>query len=168
MPLLAASVATSSRPSRSVFSTVFVCPARAPPNGETRTAPTTAASATSVTTARERMRILPFSGGPRWFGRPRRVVRTSDLPGAVAEDGHGISVERDAVYRELWAADHEVDVHDTLVDACLVGVVVHGMLVAAAERDVRGRVLVDQGVVEDALKRPDAAFAVDERDLAEA
>ena len=41
------------------------------------------------------------------------------------------------------------------------------MVVAVTERDVARRVLVDQRVVEDALERADAAFAVDERDLAE-
>ena len=40
-------------------------------------------------------------------------------------------------------------------------------LVGRAERDVRGRVLVDQRVVEDRVERADAALAVDERDLAE-
>ncbi len=41
------------------------------------------------------------------------------------------------------------------------------MVVAVTERDVARGVLVDQRVVEHSAERPDATFAVDERDLAE-
>ena len=40
--------------------------------------------------------------------------------------------------------------------------------VALAERDVRGGVLVEQGVEEDGLQLADPAVAVDERNLAQA
>ena len=68
---------------------------------------------------------------------------------------------------ELRAPDHEVDVDRALVDARLLRRVLDRMVVAVAERDVARGVLVDQRVVEHAAERPDATFAVDERDLAE-
>ena len=68
---------------------------------------------------------------------------------------------------ELLGADHEVDVDLGLVDA-VASLLADHEREALAERDVAGRVLVEQRVVEDRAERADPALGVDERDLAEA
>src|SRR5207237_9828939 len=70
-------------------------------------------------------------------------------------------------HRDLVAPDHEVDVDRALVDPVAI-LVTDGRRVGAAERDVAGRVLVEERVEEHAAGLADPAFPVDERDLAEA
>ena len=78
-----------------------------------------------------------------------------------------LAVVRDPVDLDLAAPDHEVDVHDALVDPRLLRGIVDRVVVGAAERDVAGGVLVEQRVVEDAPEGPDSPLPVDESDLAQ-
>ena len=93
--------------------------------------------------------------GPQICQAPPRSTGTRSPSAVIA--GH----------LELRAADHEVDVRGARVDALRGRLVPDGEGEAVAERDVRRRVLVEQRVVEDGAERPDAALAVDERELAE-
>ena len=98
-----------------------------------------------------------------WPGPP-----LSNLPAAAGEHGDLVAVAGHAADLQLRRADHEVDVdvgHVELLAGRLVG---REEGEGAAERDVRGGVLVDQGVVEDGVEGADAALAVDQGDLAEA
>src|SRR3989442_4605440 len=83
---------------------------------------------------------------------PKRGAATtrfgSDLPVAAAEDRHALPGCRDAVDLELRRADHEIDVGRALVDARGVGIFDEERE-ATAERDVAGRGLIQEGVVED-------------------
>src|SRR4051794_6237426 len=92
--------------------------------------------------------------------------RRSDLPGAAAQDRDALAVRRHARDVEVVRSDHEVDVRAAPVDARRVGGV-DEELEAVPERDVRGRVLVEERVVEHGVERPDPPLAVDERELAE-
>ena len=46
--------------------------------------------------------------------KPERPSARSDLPGAAAQHGHSLPVEREPVDIELGAPDHEVDMDDAL------------------------------------------------------
>src|SRR5690242_17039420 len=90
----------------------------------------------------------------------------SDLPGAVADQRDGPILRIEARDLELRAADHHVEVDGGAVQAA------HRLLRARAdeagtERDVRGRVLVEERVEVDATGLTDARPAVDECDLPE-
>ncbi len=94
-----------------------------------------------------------------------------DLPLPVGDDRDAAAAGGDAGRLELVGADHHVHVGLRAVDAAarVVRLVVDaGVREAGAEGDVRGRVLVEQGVVVDAVRLADAGMAVDQRDLAEA
>src|SRR3954470_19351531 len=90
-----------------------------------------------------------------------------DLPGALAQHGHGLAALGDAVDVELGAADHEVDVDLAPIDARPLELVLDLVAEAVAERDVAGRILVEEGVEEDRSQRTDPPAPVDERELSE-
>jgi len=99
--------------------------------------------------------------------RSKGTAAGLDLPGPAAEDGDLVALPSGAGDIDVVAADHEVDVDGAPID--LVHVLrAHRDLVGVAERDVARGVLVEQRVVEDGVERPDAAGAVDQRELAEA
>src|SRR6185503_12147482 len=89
---------------------------------------------------------------------------SSDLPLALDQDGHAIAVGRDAGDVHLGPADHEVDVDLALVRPAAIAVADQERK-PLAERDVTGRVLVQQRVVEDSVELADAALGVDQREL---
>src|SRR5207253_10135967 len=106
------------------------------------------------------LRLRPF------LAQSAQHFARSKLPRALAEDRDGRAVGRDPVDLHVVSSDHEVGVDPALVHLRGVLVVEHEG-VAVADRDVAGRVLVDQRRAEDRPEPADPAFAIDERDLAE-
>src|SRR5436189_851193 len=103
---------------------------------------------------------------PGTRARSKGTAAGLDLPGPAAEDGDLVAFPSGAGDIDVVAADHEVDVDGAPID--LVHVLrAYRDLVGVAERDVARGVLVEERVVEGRAELPDAAFAVDEGDLAE-
>src|SRR5689334_20295777 len=92
-----------------------------------------------------------------------------DLPDAVANQVNRLPVLANPDRLELVGADHDVDVRAGAVDSVSRPSDRHRprLREAGAEGHVRRRVLVEQAVVIDPLRLPDARGRVDERDLAE-
>src|SRR5215217_3043078 len=103
-------------------------------------------------------------------GPPRGGAGGSDLPEAVADEGHAAALLRHARRLEVVGADHHVDVRSRPVDAVPGAADGDGPRLgeAGAERHVRRGVLVQKAVVVDAPRPADARGRIDERDLAEA
>src|SRR5262245_48044279 len=78
---------------------------------------------------------------------------SGELPDAIAQEGHGGAAGLDAVDLDVGRTDHEVGVRGGVVQArrlvLLGGDVVNGPRDRASPGDVRGRVLVVEGVAED-------------------
>src|SRR5262249_24266798 len=105
-------------------------------------------------------RVRPCGGGLR------SAWSASDLPGAVAEDGHSLAVTGQARDGYVIAADPEVDVNGAAVDPP-AQLFRHCRVDPVAEGDVADGILVQESVVEDAAEAADAAGAIDQGGLAE-
>src|SRR5213080_3712124 len=104
-------------------------------------------------------------------GTASSAVMTANLPvlqdpTPLAQDRHSFAVRSDTVDLEIRASDHEIGMRVGLVHpsgVCLVDrEVVERPRDAVAPRDVRGRVLVEERVLEDDAGLADARRLVDQ------
>src|SRR6266404_152732 len=118
---------------------------------------------------RKRTRALPASAprsGTSSRGKCAALSADLDLPEAVTDHGDPPALGVDARGLEVGAADHHVQVDGGLVDTAR-GLLRPGPSESGSERDMGGRVLVEQRLVVRTPTLSDARRGVDERDLAQ-
>src|SRR5262249_60858533 len=110
----------------------------------------------------------PPARAPSTRGSGRSSTRRPDLPRPGHEQGELVAGAGHAADGNVIRADHEVDVDLALIDPRQIRRVGDRMRVGIAEREMARGVLVEQDVEEGPAQPADAAFPIDERNLAEA